>query len=166
MSSEEESTDLLVFAERSRTPNPSKPTGRQFVYTHVLEYPDFEGCKFTRTTRAPPGHHPQTFGDAMTADHKVLSEENESRLQHRYAAVVEDLYSYWIQRNPTINKIAQEMVKYVCKLSCPQSKSHVLLIHSILWCFIALVRTCVGITTSQPNSDQKPMVLPRTQSAG
>ena len=27
----------------------------------------------------------------MTADHKVLSEENESRLQHRHAVVVQDL---------------------------------------------------------------------------
>ena len=30
-------------------------------------------------------------GDAVTADHKVLTEENESRLQHRYAVVVRDI---------------------------------------------------------------------------
>ena len=35
-------------------------------------------------------------GDAFTADQKVVNEENESRLQHRYAGVVQDLYSHWI----------------------------------------------------------------------
>ena len=52
--------------------------------------------KLTNTTRAPEArgdrvHLPQNFGDAFTADHKVLSEENESRLQHRYADVVRDV---------------------------------------------------------------------------
>ena len=31
------------------------------------------------------------FGDVITADHKVLSENCESRNNHRYAAVVQDL---------------------------------------------------------------------------
>ena len=32
-------------------------------------------------------HHPQQLevGDVITPDHRVLNEENESRLQHRYA---------------------------------------------------------------------------------
>ena len=89
VSSEEESIDLLVFAERSKRPNTSKPTGRHNVFTQV--------CKFTKTTRAPfrnrpetrgdRNYHPQKFGDATMADRKVLDEENESRWQHRYAVV-------------------------------------------------------------------------------
>ena len=31
------------------------------------------------------------FGDLITADHKVLNEEGESRNNHRYTVVVQDL---------------------------------------------------------------------------
>ena len=34
---------------------------------------------------------PHIFGDPMTADHKVLNEEKESRSQHRFAVVAQDL---------------------------------------------------------------------------
>ena len=34
----------------------------------------------------------------------------------------------------------------------------------ILWNLSVLVRTCVGIPTSQPNTDQQQMDLPKTQS--
>ena len=36
----------------------------------------------------------------ITADHKVLNEEQESRRHHRYAAVVSDLATQWIQSYP------------------------------------------------------------------
>ena len=36
----------------------------------------------------------------ITADHKVQNEENESRMQHRHAVVVKDLYSHRIQSYP------------------------------------------------------------------
>ena len=39
----------------------------------------------------------QHFVDTITADHKVLNEENESRLHHRYAVVVQELAAQWIQ---------------------------------------------------------------------
>ena len=37
------------------------------------------------------------FGDLITADHEVLCEGCESRHNHRYAVVVQDLASQWIQ---------------------------------------------------------------------
>ena len=42
-------------------------------------------------------------------DHEVLHEENESRLHHRYASVVQELATQRIQSYPRRNKIAQEM---------------------------------------------------------
>ena len=39
----------------------------------------------------------ENFGDLITADHKVLSESCESRNNHRYAVVVQDLATQWIQ---------------------------------------------------------------------
>ena len=61
-------------------------------------------CKLTKTARAPcrnrleargdrNHHHALKFSDAFTAGHKILNEENKSRLQHRYAAAVRDLRS-------------------------------------------------------------------------
>ena len=38
----------------------------------------------------------EIFGDSITADHKVLSEECESRNSHRYAVVVQDLATQWL----------------------------------------------------------------------
>ena len=43
------------------------------------------------------------FGDFATADHTVLNEENESRPQQTYAAVVQDLAMQWIQGYPCKN---------------------------------------------------------------
>ena len=58
--------------------------------SHIfLQDPDCEVCELTETSRAPcsnrleargdRAHHPPKFGDAITPDHKVLNEENESR---------------------------------------------------------------------------------------
>ena len=40
------------------------------------------------------------FGALITADHKVLSDNCESRNNHRYAVVVQDLATEWIQAYP------------------------------------------------------------------
>ena len=46
----------------------------------------------------------EKFGDLMTADHKVLNEDRESRNNHRYAVVVQDLATQWIQSGPCKTK--------------------------------------------------------------
>ena len=48
------------------------------------------------------------LGDLMTADHKVLSDNCESRDNHRYAVVVQDLATQWIQAHPCKTKTSQE----------------------------------------------------------
>ena len=40
------------------------------------------------------------FGDLITADHKVLSDNCESRNNHRYAVVVQEIATQWIQAYP------------------------------------------------------------------
>ena len=42
----------------------------------------------------------KNFGDLITADHNVLSDNCESRNNHRYAVVVQDLATQWIQAYP------------------------------------------------------------------
>ena len=50
----------------------------------------------------------KNFGDLIAADHKVPSEGCESRNNHRYAIVVQDLATQWIQSYPCKTKTSQE----------------------------------------------------------
>ena len=47
----------------------------------------------------------------MTADHKILSEESESRNTHRYAVAVQGLATQWLQSYPCKTKTFQETQK-------------------------------------------------------
>ena len=65
-------------------------------------------------------------GDLMTADHKVLSEESESRDNHRYAVVVQDLATQWLQSYPCKTKTSQENQKSPMKFLEPTRKPKVI----------------------------------------
>ena len=89
--------------------------GKHSVYTHFPKDRNCEICKRTKITRAPcrrrnGGAVPRAekFGDLITADHKVLSDNCESRNNHRYAVVVQDLATQWIQAYPCKTKTSQE----------------------------------------------------------
>ena len=69
--------------------------GKHSVYTHFLEDRNCQICQRTKITRAPCTRRngeavprADNFGDLITADHKVLSDNCESRNNHRYAIVV------------------------------------------------------------------------------
>ena len=69
-----------------------------------------EICQRTKITRAPCRRRigravprAENFGELITADHKVLSDNCESRNNHRYAVVVQDLATQWIQSYPCKN---------------------------------------------------------------
>ena len=77
------------------------------VYTHFLDDRNGEICQRTKITRAPCRRRngeavPRAvkFGDSTTADHKVRSDNCESRNNHRYAVVVQVLATQWIQAYP------------------------------------------------------------------
>ena len=55
-----------------------------------------------RTGEAVP--RAEKFGDLITADQKVLNEEDESGDNHRYAVIVQDLVTQWIQSYPSKTK--------------------------------------------------------------
>ena len=85
------------------------------VYTHFPKDRNCEICQRTKITRAPCRRRiggvvlrAENFGDLITADHKVLSEGCESRNNHRYAVVVQDLATQWIQSYPCKIKTSQE----------------------------------------------------------
>ena len=81
--------------------------GEHSVKTHFPKDRNCEICKRTKITRAPCRRRngeavprADNFGDLITADHKVLSDNCESRNNHRYAVVVQDLATQWIQAYP------------------------------------------------------------------
>ena len=66
------------------------------------------------------------FGDLIKADHKVLSDNCESRNNHRYAVVVQDLATQWIQAYPCKNKTSQETQRSLQKFLEPERKPKVI----------------------------------------
>ena len=100
--------------------------GKHSVYTHFPKDLNCEICKRTKITRDPcrrrnGGAVPRAekFGDLITAYHKVLSESCESRNNHRYAIVVQDLATQWIQAYPCKTKTSQETQKSLQKFLEP-----------------------------------------------
>ena len=93
------------------------------VYIHFPKDRSCDICKRTKITRAPcrrrnSGAVPraENFGNLTTADHKVLSDNCESRNNHRYAVVVQDLATQWIQAYPCKTKTSQETQRRLAKV--------------------------------------------------
>ena len=91
------------------------PGGNQALNTHFPNDRNCEICQRTKITRAPcrrriGGVVPraENFGDLITAAHKILSDGCESRNNHRYAIVVQDLAAQWIQSYPCKTQTSQE----------------------------------------------------------
>ena len=53
----------------------------------------------------------ENVGDLITADHNVLNEECESRNSHRYAVLVQDSGTRWLQACPCKTKTSQQTEK-------------------------------------------------------
>ena len=107
--------------------------GKHSVYTHFPKERNCEICKRTKITRAPCRRRngeavPRAvnFGDLITEDHKVLSDNCESRNNHRYAVVVQDLATQWIQAYPCQNKTSQETQRSLQKFLEPERKPKVI----------------------------------------
>ena len=107
--------------------------GKHNVHTHFPKDQNCEICKRTKITRAPYRRRKgeavpraDNFGDLIAADHKVLSDNCESRNNHRYAVVVQDLATQWIQAYPCKNKTSQETQRSLQKFLEPERKPKVI----------------------------------------
>ena len=93
---------------------PSEPrakvaSGKNTIFTHFPKDRNCDICLGTKITKAfcrkralvqsfvPRA---ENLSDLTTADHKILSEGRDSRNNHRYAVVVQDLATQWIQSYP------------------------------------------------------------------
>ena len=97
-------------------------SGEHSVYTHFPKDPTRASCRRRAGTVVPRA---EKFGDSITADHKVLSEESESRNNHRYAVVVQDLATQWIQSHSCQTQTSQETQKSLMKFLDPTRKPKV-----------------------------------------
>ena len=68
----------------------------------------------------------ETFGDLITADHKILSKGSESRDNHRDAVVVQDLATEWLRSYPCKTKTSQETTKNLVNFLEPTRKPKVI----------------------------------------
>ena len=107
--------------------------GKHSVYTHSPKDRNCEICQRTKITGALCRRHigrvvprAENFGDLITADHKVLSEGGESRNNHRYAVVVQDLATQWIQSYPCKTKTSQETQRSLQQFLEPTRKPKVI----------------------------------------
>ena len=119
--------------EPSSEPTRSVDLGKHSVETHFPKDRNCEISQRTKIRRAPcrrriGGAVPraENFGDLITADHKVLSGGCESRNNHRYAVVVQDLATQLIQSYPCKTKTSQETGGSLQKILEPDRKPKVI----------------------------------------
>ena len=106
--------------------------GKHNVHTHFPKDRNCEICKRTKITRSPCRRRKgeavlraENFGDF---DNNVLSDNCESRNNHRYAFVVQDLATQW----PCKNKTSQETQRSLQKFLEPERKPKVIHIDNSL----------------------------------
>ena len=61
----------------------------------------------------------------ITADHKVLNEGGDSRNNHRYSVMVQDLATQWIQSCPCKTQVSQETERSLREFLEPSEKPKV-----------------------------------------
>ena len=54
---------------------------------------------------------PKKFGDAITADHKVLNDDDKTRDGDKLALVIQDSFTHWLQSFPCKTKDAKECAR-------------------------------------------------------
>ena len=134
-----EDTEMSVPAHMSQDSDSERPTNvvsksrKHSIFTH---FPKDRNCEVrlrSKISRAPcrrrtgeAAPRADKFGDLITADHKVLSDNCESRNNHRYAVVVQDLATQWIQSYPCKTKTSQETEKSSRKFFEPSQKPKVI----------------------------------------
>ena len=139
----------------------SEGLGKHSVYTHFPTDRNCEICQRTKITRAPcrrrnGGAVPraENFGDLITADHKVLSENCESRNN------LIDMQSWcrtWPHNGSSRIRAKQKLRrkhKEACKSSWSQIGSLKSFTLTIRWNLAKLVKIFPGIVVRQHHTDQ------------
>ena len=105
------------------TPARSADLGKHSVVIHFPEDRNCEICQKTKITRAPCRRRiggavlrAEKFGDLITADRKVFNKGGDSRNNQRFAVVVQDVATQWIQSYPCKTKTSPGNIKELAKV--------------------------------------------------
>ena len=154
------------------TPKRSVDLGKHRIYTHLPKDRNCEICQRTKITRAPCRRRvgrvvppAEKIGDFITADSKVLSDNCESRNNHRYAIVVQDLATQWIQSYPCKTPKLLRKQKRAYNSSSSQIGSLKSFTLTIPWNLAKPVKIFPGIIVRRHYTDQKQMRLLKEQCA-
>ena len=153
------------------TPARSADLGEHSVCTH---FPRDRNCEICQRTKITEAHcrrriggvvlRAENFGDLITADHKFLSEGCESGNNYRYAVVVQDLATQWIQSYPRKPKLLWKP-KRACISSWSRRGSLKSFTPTIPWNLAKPVKIFPGIIVRRHHTDRKQMGLLREQCA-
>ena len=122
------------ISQDSDSERPTKVASKKHgIFIHISTDQICEICKRTKMTKAPcrmrSGEallRAEKYGDLTTADCKVRHEGSESRNNHRYAVVVQDLATQWIQAYPCKTKTSQETQRSLQKFLEPERRPKVI----------------------------------------
>ena len=111
-----------------------------------------------KSTRAPCRRNPDdqadrieiadTFGDMVTADQKVLNEEQQSKLHHKYAVVVQALATPWIQSYPCNTKLGPGSQRSLRKFLRPEENTGSIYLENSL----ELIKACEELNWNHERS--------------
>jgi len=66
---------------------------------------------------------PQAFADRITADHKILNEDDASRSEDRNVLIVQDAFTKWLQAYPVKTKSADDAKSSIKRFLGPQQSA-------------------------------------------
>ena len=141
------------------------------VYTQFPKDRNCEICKRTKISRDPCRRRngeavprADNFGDLITADHKVPSDNCESRNNYQYAVVVQDLATQWIQAYQCKKKLHKKPTEAFKSSWNPigSLKSFTL---TMPWNLANPVKISPGIIARLHHTDRRLMVLLKEQCA-
>ena len=131
-------TELHESGHSSPESDPEYPTivatisRKHHIYTQFPKDRDCDVCLRTKITKAfcrrrtgEALSRANKFGDLITADRKVLNEGRESRDNHRYTVVVQDLAVQWVQSYPCKTKSSHETERSLSKFLEPSHRPKV-----------------------------------------
>ena len=126
-------------------------TSRKTEIARSARGPKLQGPR-AEDAKAKPYLELTLFGDLITADHKVLLSEGCESRNNRYAVVVQDLATHWIQSYPCRTKTSQETQRSLQKFLEPNRKTKSFL-PPIPWNLAKPVKIFLGIIhcTSTPH---------------
>ena len=118
---EESPEDRLRTRRKQRHRSYTSPSTKHNIYTHFPKCPNCKICNDSKPVRKyhykkpiydptkPPRPIPTVFGDAITADHKILSERNENRHKHKAALIIQDQATKFINQRKAIPNMKQRL---------------------------------------------------------